>query len=174
MFSSSSVTLRGSGTSSRTSSTQNPRNRQCTSQIPGLPTCLKLFPKSSRARMSEPSTTSASQRNSLSPSIGDTCSLSRIFSSALNMTLGTLGPCPDSHLKLWKLLEGISLSPCTYEAWRIDTLDETWKVFLHGLPRLERICYGRSKEGDGDFVDPFILAFSRPFEGGRFVPGCSV
>ena len=52
------------------------------------------------------------------------------------------------------------------EAQHVDLTGEMWESFLHGLPRLERIRW-RCKRGKKlDVVDPFGLAFSRPFEGG--------
>jgi hypothetical protein len=52
-----------------------------------------------------------------------------------------------------------------------NSSDEMWRTFLHGLRRLERICYrlGREKEGQ-DLADPFVLVFSRPFEGQPVCP----
>lgn len=46
---------------------------------------------------------------------------------------------------------------------------EMWEAFLHGLPRLERIRYNCTGRGV-DFVDSFVLVFSRPFEGGPVCP----
>lgn len=61
-----------------------------------------------------------------------------------------------------------------------DLPEGMWEAFLHGLPRLERICYSHSAKEDGgiedgylyyrDFTDPFILVFSQQFEGGLVCP----
>ena len=50
-----------------------------------------------------------------------------------------------------------------------DPPDGMWEAFLHGLPLLERIRYNLTG-GDVDFVDSFVLVFSRPFEGGPVCP----
>jgi len=53
----------------------------------------------------------------------------------------------------------------------VDPTDEMWEALLHGLPRLERIRYElERKKGDRNLIDPFILAFSRPFEEGPVCP----
>ena len=42
---------------------------------------------------------------------------------------------------------------------------------MHGLPRLERLWYGLMREEkDRGLVNPFVLVFSRPFEGGLVCP----
>ena len=52
-----------------------------------------------------------------------------------------------------------------------DLSDEMWEAFVHGFPRLERIRYElRREEEDRNFTDPFLLVFSRPFEGGPVCP----
>ena len=48
--------------------------------------------------------------------------------------------------------------------------DKMWEIFLHGLPQLERICYGLEGEGYRDFADPFALVFSRPLKGELVCP----
>jgi hypothetical protein len=55
--------------------------------------------------------------------------------------------------------------------WDADLSDEMWEMFLRGLPRLERIKHRYYRIGEGsDFIDPFVVAFSRPFEGGPVCP----
>lgn len=56
------------------------------------------------------------------------------------------------------------------ETWYADLPNGMWEAFLHGLPRLERICYGHHAEGVGNLADPFVLVFSQPFEGGLVCP----
>jgi hypothetical protein len=52
-----------------------------------------------------------------------------------------------------------------------DPTTEMWEVFLHGLPQLRRINYQRyGDEGNRGAIDPFVLVFSRPFEGGPVCP----
>lgn len=77
---------------------------------------------------------------------------------------------PRFASKIVEVVGRDTITSLDIETWRTEIPDGTWDVFLHGLPRLERICYSRTKEGDGDSVDPFILAFSRPFEGGPICP----
>ena len=73
-----------------------------------------------------------------------------------------------------KVVEVIRRDPIvslTVTIQHVDPTDEMWEVFLHGLPRLERICYELDrKKGDPNHIDPFILAFSRPFEEGPVCP----
>jgi len=52
----------------------------------------------------------------------------------------------------------------------VDLAEEIWEAFLHGLPRLERICYDLQLEKEDDPVDPFLLVFSRPFDGEPVCP----
>jgi len=49
--------------------------------------------------------------------------------------------------------------------------DGVWEVFSYELPQLERIRYDlREVEGGAHSLDPFVLVFSRPFEGGLVCP----
>ena len=76
-----------------------------------------------------------------------------------------------SH-SIQKVLEivGKGVVALSIEAEDIDLTGEMWESFLHGFPRLERIrwrCVGVQKS---DVADPFVFAFSRPFEGDWSVP----
>lgn len=53
----------------------------------------------------------------------------------------------------------------------INLTEEMWETFLHRLPQLERANYQRARGGRRPgVVNPFILVFSRPFEGGPVCP----
>ena len=57
------------------------------------------------------------------------------------------------------------------EAHHVDLTNEIWEILLHAYPRLEWIVWqcGREGQNPGD-IDPFIAAFSLPFEGGLVCP----
>jgi peptidoglycan hydrolase-like protein with peptidoglycan-binding domain len=76
---------------------------------------------------------------------------------------------PWSTSKTFKVVgRDIVVSSAT---WRADLTDEMWEMFLRGLPRLERISHRHYRIGKGrDVIDPFVVAFSRPFEGGPVCP----
>src|ERR1700753_3056548 len=71
-----------------------------------------------------------------------------------------------------KVLEivGKDVIALSIEAQHVDLTGEMWESFLHGFPLLEQIrwrCVGVQKS---DVADPFVFAFSRPFEGGLVCP----
>ena len=71
-----------------------------------------------------------------------------------------------------KVLEivGKAVIALSIEAQHVDLTGEMWESFLHGFPLLEQIrwrCVGVQKSG---VADPFVFAFSRPFEGELVCP----
>ena len=98
-----------------------------------------------------------------------------------NLLINFQGP----HFSLQRNLQGLArFASKIVEAVGGDTIisldivargkgppDGMWEVLLHGLPRLERICYRYEWGGrDQDLVNAFVLVFSRPFEGGPVCP----
>ena len=71
-----------------------------------------------------------------------------------------------------KVLEivGKDVIALSIEAQHVDLTGEMWKSFLHGLPRLERIRWRCVGGQNSDVADPFVFAFSLPFEGGLVCP----
>ena len=78
--------------------------------------------------------------------------------------------------KVVEVVGGDAIRSLTMRIRFSDLSDETWEAFVHGFPRLERIRYELLhyefiwKEEDWNSTDPFLLVFSRPFEGGLVCP----
>jgi len=73
--------------------------------------------------------------------------------------------------KILEVIGGDTTTSLHIGSWRIDPPHEMWRVLLHGLPRLERVCYHlRGVEEDREFVNPLIFVFSLPFEGEPVCP----
>ena len=69
--------------------------------------------------------------------------------------------------KIVEVVGGDTIISLNVRSLDFDFPDGTWETLLHGIPRLEQICYSHCFwERDRDLVNPFVLAFSRPFEGG--------
>ena len=68
-----------------------------------------------------------------------------------------------------EVVGGDGITCLDIEMWYTDVRNGLWEALLHGLPRLERICYSRSQDEGGD-LDPFLATFSRPFEGEPVCP----
>jgi len=73
--------------------------------------------------------------------------------------------------RIVEVVGGDTIIALNIEALGNGPPDGMWEVLLHGLPQLERIRYHRLR-GDGDrpLVDPFVLGFSRLFEGSPVCP----
>jgi len=68
--------------------------------------------------------------------------------------------------KIIGVVGGDTTASLRLEAWITNPPDGMWEVLLHGLPRLERICYDlRGMERDRKFTDPFVFVFSQLFTG---------
>lgn len=64
-----------------------------------------------------------------------------------------------------------NITSLSIQAWYASFPEGMWDVLLHGFPQLERIRYDLEMgAGDERFADPFVLVFSRPFEGGLVCP----
>jgi len=73
--------------------------------------------------------------------------------------------------KLVEVVGGDAIVSLTVRIRIVDPSDEMWEAFVHGFPRLERIRYElQRQEEDQNSTDPFLLVFSRPFEGGPVCP----
>ena len=73
--------------------------------------------------------------------------------------------------KIVEVVGGETIISLEIVAREIDPPDRVWEELLHGLPRLERLWYGLTREeGDQDLVNPFVSVFSQPFEGGPVFP----
>jgi len=73
--------------------------------------------------------------------------------------------------KVVEVIGGDTIISLIIEAWGNGPPDEIWEAFLHGFPLLEQICYHRKwGVANRDRVNPFVLVFSRPFEGGSACP----
>jgi hypothetical protein len=89
-----------------------------------------------------------------------------------------IGPCTTTPQRLFhaasKTLETVgkdTIILLSVIAFSTDLTDEMWEAFLHGLPRLELISYRHRGEGENrGIINPFILVFSRLFEGRPVCP----
>ena len=69
--------------------------------------------------------------------------------------------------KIVEVVGGDTVISLNVESLDFDFPDGAWEALLHGIPRLEKIRYNLDFwEKDRDLINPFVLAFSRPFEGG--------
>ena len=71
--------------------------------------------------------------------------------------------------KIVEIVGGDTISSLHMETWGTNLPDEMWMVLLHGLPRLERICYNLAEE-DWKFADTLVPVLFQPFEGGLVCP----
>ena len=73
--------------------------------------------------------------------------------------------------KIVEVVGGDTIISLNIESWQIDLPEGMWGPLLHGLPRLERMRYRRTREGnDLHLANSFVLVFSRPFEGRPICP----
>ena len=73
--------------------------------------------------------------------------------------------------KIVEVVGGDTIISLDIEARREGPPNGMWEALLHGLSRLERICYNdKLGRRDRDLISSFILVFSRPFEGGPVCP----
>ena len=80
-------------------------------------------------------------------------------------------PYPEPRYSPPILSRRDTITSLNIQAWNADFPGGMWEVFLHGLPRLERIRYDfEGKEGNERLADPFVQVFSQPFEGGLVCP----
>jgi len=78
---------------------------------------------------------------------------------------------PRFASKILEIVGGDTITSLNIEAREIDPPDGMWEVLLHGLPRLERICYDLiKKEQDSPVANSFVLVFSKLFEGSPVYP----
>jgi len=77
---------------------------------------------------------------------------------------------PRFASKIVEVVSWTAIVSLVIKRQHVDPTEEMWEAFLHGLPRLERICYDLQLEKEDSPIDPFLLVFSRPFEGGPVCP----